>query len=838
MKKNTHYQRKECYKNFWKYAKKVLDDEDYSKIEPTFNKETADSFFANTYSSKSATFERPHWMKPTVTPIVPLIIDEITNEEIQVVITRSKAGSSPSPIDQIPYKVLKNCPSLLPALHHLYNTCWFSKSVPSQWKVGVMHLLGKKAAKSNPEAPTSFRPIALTSCIGKVYTSILKGRWLHYMTTNRYVDTNIQKAFIDGISGCTEHHVKLLAMIKEARRKHKSLAVCWIDIANAYGSVHHDLIRFSLEHYHAPPHMVEVVANLYSNLTGIAQTKQWTTEPFLMQIGVYQGDPLSVVIFNTVMNTLVETICQSNHLGFSLTNSSHRCNLLQYADDTCLTTNSPAACQALLDTTSRWLIWSGLKAKVPKCCSIAIHASSGEPFHPKLHLHGEEIPSITPESYFKFLGAPIVLHDASKFGKQHIIQKMEILLNHIDVTLVTRQQKLRLYKEALCPRLLWDISITDLPISWVEKNLQTLGTRFLKKWSGLAKCAGTSKLYLPREAGGLQLPSIVTIYKKLKSAKAATLMTSRDPMVRHLATQETQAEVVSRRQVFKPFHQVVQTMQKDPGATRKQIIHNVKKKIDAEDAEKHTNHSRSLVRQGQTTRQFHGDRAAELWSSVIPSLPEQIFKFALNSVTDTLPHNENLYQWAKLPSPTCKLCPERQTLLHTLNGCKPALELRRYNQRHDSILEIIYLFLKQYQPEGARITVDLPEYQYSFPQHIVTTDTRPDIVIWDDTSKAIHLVELTVPFETGFVEAQERKRTKYQPLLEECQKSGFTASLITIEVGSRGFLNTDSFNQLYQLIKSNKSPRTDFEKKIVRTCLICSFDIWCKRNWKDTKLCI
>ena len=59
-----------------------------------------------------------------------------------------------------------------------------------------------------------------------------------------------------------------------------------------------------------------------------------------------------------------------------------------------------------------------------------------------------------------------------------------------------------------------------------------------------------------------------------------------------------------------------------PRCHRKQIIHNVKTKIDAEDAEKHTNHSRGLVRQCQTTRKFCGNCLAELWSSVILSLPE------------------------------------------------------------------------------------------------------------------------------------------------------------------------------------------------------------------------
>ena len=63
-----------------------------------------------------------------------------------------------------------------------------------------------------------------------------------------------------------------------------------------------------------------------------------------MQIGVYQGDPLSVIIFNMVMNTLVDAISQSHQqLSYSLTRLNHWCNLLQYADDTSLLAHGPAA---------------------------------------------------------------------------------------------------------------------------------------------------------------------------------------------------------------------------------------------------------------------------------------------------------------------------------------------------------------------------------------------------------------------------------------------------------------------------------------------------------------
>ena len=59
----------------------------------------------------------------------------------------------------------------------------------------------------------------------QVYTSILKQRWQHFMVRNGYLNASIQKAFVDGIPGCSEYHLKLLAMIEEAHWKHKSISI-------------------------------------------------------------------------------------------------------------------------------------------------------------------------------------------------------------------------------------------------------------------------------------------------------------------------------------------------------------------------------------------------------------------------------------------------------------------------------------------------------------------------------------------------------------------------------------------------------------------------------------
>ena len=121
----------------------------------------------------------------------------------------------------------------------------------------------KKSAADNPENTKNFRPIALASCIGKIFTSVMKTRFHFHMISNNYLDSSIQKAFQPG---CIEHYSKLSAAINEAINHTKALTVCWLDLANAFGSVHHELITYTLHHYHIPNQFIKLVENLYTDL--------------------------------------------------------------------------------------------------------------------------------------------------------------------------------------------------------------------------------------------------------------------------------------------------------------------------------------------------------------------------------------------------------------------------------------------------------------------------------------------------------------------------------------------------------------------------------------------
>ena len=131
------------------FSKKLLDGTDSNQL-PKFNKEDAEEFFSEAYCSESRNFVRPEWLPSPSTPKYQFDCSDFSLREIESALKRAKASSSPSPLDEVGYAILKKCPSLHLALLDLYNCCWRESVVPDAWKIAVIKLLPKPSATDDP----------------------------------------------------------------------------------------------------------------------------------------------------------------------------------------------------------------------------------------------------------------------------------------------------------------------------------------------------------------------------------------------------------------------------------------------------------------------------------------------------------------------------------------------------------------------------------------------------------------------------------------------------------------------------------------------------------------
>ena len=199
------------------------------------------------------------------------------------------------------------------------------------------------------------------------------------MIQNHYITRDLQKGFLFGVPGCLEHSFTLMEALTEAKECHRQIVVSWIDLANAYGSVRHNLIQFALNWYHIPLFIQELIFDYYEKLCAMVITKEWTTGFFLFDIGLFQGCVLSTILFDCVFQLLIDFLIPTKKLGYTFKAAPEiTINTKAYADDLTLTAKNATDNQFICDKTNAWLDWSVTMKATKQMCHTWLQKISQE----------------------------------------------------------------------------------------------------------------------------------------------------------------------------------------------------------------------------------------------------------------------------------------------------------------------------------------------------------------------------------------------------------------------------------------------------------------------------
>ena len=221
----------------------------------------------------------------------------------------------------------------------------------------------------------------------------------------------------------------------------------------------------------------------------IISTKQWSTSPLCCNI-VFQGDPFSVIVFNTVINTLALQLKQVQPtLGYRLHKSAYTMDALLFADDVTLLAKSSKDQQKLCNVVSDWCRLSKLVIKIPKCSCLGLAYKSKDHLHdPTISICDQKVPFLGHKS-FKFLGMPINGQLSTTDYNIFLKNKLQELMTKVDFCPVSSSRKLQLYHQAVYPRLTWYLCLLPLAPSWMKTDLDNIVTFYLKKWCKLHRSA-------------------------------------------------------------------------------------------------------------------------------------------------------------------------------------------------------------------------------------------------------------------------------------------------------------------------------------------------------------
>ena len=167
-----------------------------------------------------------------------------------------------------------------------------------------------------------------------------------FLLRNTYIDTSVQKGGVSKVPGCIEHTGVVTQPIREAWEVKGDLAVLWLNLASAYGSIPHKLVETLLDRHHIPGKVKDLILDYYSCFSLRVTSGTVASTFHQLEKGIITGHAISVILFALAMDMLVksaEVECRGQ-----LTNSDMRQPPIRaFMDDLTVTMTSVPVCRRI-----------------------------------------------------------------------------------------------------------------------------------------------------------------------------------------------------------------------------------------------------------------------------------------------------------------------------------------------------------------------------------------------------------------------------------------------------------------------------------------------------------
>ena len=306
--------------------------------------------------------------------------------------------------DNIIYEMLKHLPdSAKQFLLKIINKIWDTGILPRSWKIAL--IIPVKKPNKDPNQTSSYRPIALTSCICKIMEKMINTRLVWFLENNNCL-SSVQLGFRKNRS-TLDPLLRLSNHIQQGFAKHCQTIGVFFDLEKAYDTTCRSGVLNELFNCGVRGNMLQFLKEFLTDRFLKVKVGSTLSKPFTQEEGVPQGSILSVTCFSVAINKIVEAV-----------SPPVRCSL--YVDDFALyvsASNAVSACSFLqksIDAVSEWAGNNGFKFSTTKTVAIRFTKSRKAEEVPTLTLNGSIIPY---ESQVKFLG---VLFDEKLTWRPHI----------------------------------------------------------------------------------------------------------------------------------------------------------------------------------------------------------------------------------------------------------------------------------------------------------------------------------------------------------------------------------------------------------------------------------
>ena len=251
--------------------------------------------------------------------------------------------------------------------------------------------------------------------------------------------------------------------IKSRKTERSNIADIWLNIANAYGSVPHQLLFFALRRYGVPEHWVSLFIKYYEGLWSISWSDSAPSWHHHLR-GIFVGCTASIILFLSPINVIIEhiSVVTEDEIYKTMTSTPVKA----FMDDIFLMSPSIKATQVLLDRCAVALIWARMSFRASKSRSMVIGKGKVIDIS-SFSFKGEIIPSIHANP-LRFLGRTIDFTVSDKHSVEKFATEVLSGLTLIDKSSHKGINKVWILQNILIPRYRWPLLIYKISVSVVN----------------------------------------------------------------------------------------------------------------------------------------------------------------------------------------------------------------------------------------------------------------------------------------------------------------------------------------------------------------------------------
>ncbi|KRY27710.1 Retrovirus-related Pol polyprotein from type-2 retrotransposable element R2DM [Trichinella spiralis] len=366
-------------------------------------------------------------------------------------------------LDGVQVSHLRQCDPV--CLSKAFNCLLLARYIPPQLKDCRTTLI-PKTDNPRPDAE-DYRPITIASCIYRLFSKIVTRRLENCISLHPR-----QKAFRPGTDGAFDNITTLTTIVRDAHKSGKELNIVCVDLAKAFDTVNHSSIDRALRMHGLDSNSRALIEEMVTGSTTVIKGDGGVlSNKIEINQGVRQGDPISPLLFNSVMDELIERLEQSG-VGYKINNTE--VVTLAFADDVTLVSSSRRGMEKLLSITHDFINERGLKLNIRKCKGIrfvrtpktkSLVQDTSKTFRVRgTKEESSYIPMAGPGEVIKVLGVPIAPNGKPSFD----IETLEGTLERIRKAPLKPTQKLATVRDYLIPSLEYRLGVPGISRKLLE----------------------------------------------------------------------------------------------------------------------------------------------------------------------------------------------------------------------------------------------------------------------------------------------------------------------------------------------------------------------------------